>query len=654
MMSPLRMMNEIEAKIEELATNGDPENTHNFTVELHNMVNQSLGLKNVIEENLEQEYEEKLRQKRVARIKALANCNRLYTSSAANTKRTLSNEEGKKKDKKKEIEVVSNRGEYNMSLVQSGAMNVSKIVIKNERDHFGFNSNIDVVKSGKVAGFNLEQDLMDGLNINIEKADLQNNSGHQRTSHFPSPSAADNNNYGFSSQSKRFINKGYKSSIFSTSHNSALQLRPLFDEDEKAKRLEQAQEKFQEFLKMWGNRIRLQEKMHRQQNQQQQVEKELVVKQKQGRGMVSIITEQETLENSAVASVNMKPINIKQAQNESDIKPQLYKEGNISTRMLRQSYFQKGIQLSNRNSSTARNKQSIEINGSQTKRMGTIEKSDKTGGGHHSSLNRGSDTQRTLSTLRRKPAQGQASQVSLRQKKKQQEMNDLIGSFGSQKLFGDVQVSQAVSTQSKRKSNIRQSKDMNPLDSQRGPPSDYIGYKSGEFKSIEHPSARGFSSTPFNMVIPVPTGAAPVSQTTKSARRSESVASKLQQMMKQRNQPQINDFQLFSHPPSTKHTRKPRGFNNSMNHKYETAQTPINPTYSETTKVLSSDTKALLTFSKLPQGIRNGTALSILHAMNNNAVNTQKSNNLRANAQSSYTNYTSQQPQSRFSHKNHI
>lgn len=67
---------------------------------------------------------------------------------------------------------MSNRGEYNMSLVQSGAMNVSKIVIKNERDHFGFNSNIDVVKSGEVAGFNLEQDLMDGLNINIEKADL--------------------------------------------------------------------------------------------------------------------------------------------------------------------------------------------------------------------------------------------------------------------------------------------------------------------------------------------------------------------------------------------------------------------------------------------------------------------------------------------------
>jgi len=55
-----------------------------------------------------------------------------------------------------------------------------------------------------------------------------------------------------------------------------------------------------------------------------------------------------------------------------------------------------------------------------------------------------------------------------------------------------------------------------------------------------------------------------------------------------------------------------------MNQKYETAHTPINPTYSETTKVLSSDTKALLTFSKLPQGIRNGTALSILHAMNNN------------------------------------
>jgi hypothetical protein len=54
-------VNEIEAKIEELAKNGDPENTHNFTVELHNMVNQSLGLKNVIEENLEQEYEEKLR-----------------------------------------------------------------------------------------------------------------------------------------------------------------------------------------------------------------------------------------------------------------------------------------------------------------------------------------------------------------------------------------------------------------------------------------------------------------------------------------------------------------------------------------------------------------------------------------------------------------
>ena len=44
---------------------------------------------------------------------------------------------------------------------------------------------------------------------------------------------------------------------------------------------------------------------------------------------------------------------------------------------------------------------------------------------------------------------------------------------------------------------------MNPLDSHRGLPSDYIGYKSGEFKSIEH-SARGISSTPFNMVIPIP------------------------------------------------------------------------------------------------------------------------------------------------------
>jgi hypothetical protein len=53
----------------------------------------------------------------------------------------------------------------------------------------------------------------------------------------PSPNAIDNN-YGFSQQSKRFINKGYKSSIFSSSHNSALQIRPLFDDDEKAKRLE--------------------------------------------------------------------------------------------------------------------------------------------------------------------------------------------------------------------------------------------------------------------------------------------------------------------------------------------------------------------------------------------------------------------------------
>jgi hypothetical protein len=82
---------------------------------------------------------------------------------------------------------------------------------------------------------------------------------------------------------------------------------------------------------------------------------------------------------------------------------------------------------------------------------------------------------------------------------------------------------------------MRRSKEMNPLDSQRErPPSDYIGYKSAEFKSIEHhPSARGFSSTPFNLVIPVPKGVpAPVSSTTK---RSESVAAKLQQMMKLKN-----------------------------------------------------------------------------------------------------------------------
>jgi hypothetical protein len=82
-------------------------------------------------------------------------------------------------------------------------------------------------------------------------------------------------------------------------------------------------------------------------------------------------------------------------------------------------------------------------------------------------------------------------------------MNELIGSIGSSKLFGDVQMSQAISHSKQKINNVRQSKDLNPLDSNRGIPSDYIGYKSAEFKSIEH-SARGFSSTPFNMVIPTP------------------------------------------------------------------------------------------------------------------------------------------------------
>jgi hypothetical protein len=134
----------------------------------------------VIEENLEQEYEEKLKQKRFARIKALANCNRLYTTSGANAARTLSDESRKKKEKKitgEKIAELSNRGDYNMSKVQSGAMNMSNIAIKNQREHFGFNSNIDVIKAGDVTGFNLEQDLMDGLNINIERADLSNNAG---------------------------------------------------------------------------------------------------------------------------------------------------------------------------------------------------------------------------------------------------------------------------------------------------------------------------------------------------------------------------------------------------------------------------------------------------------------------------------------------
>lgn len=80
--------------------------------------------------------------------------------------------------------------------------------------------------------------------------------------------------------------------------------------------------------------------------------------------------------------------------------------------------------------------------------------------------------------------------------------------------------------------------------------------------------------------------------------------------------------------------------------RYETAQP--NPTFSETTKVLSNDTQAMLTFTKLPSGIRNGTALSILYAMKGGATSSSKSN-LRANVHSSHTNYTSQ-PQSRFTH----
>lgn len=86
---------------------------------------------------------------------------------------------------------------------------------------------------------------------------------------------------------------------------------------------------------------------------------------------------------------------------------------------------------------------------------------------------------------------------------------------------------------------MRQSNDYNPLDSQRAPQANYIGYKSAEFKSIEH-SARGISSTPFKMVMQN-TKIAPVSQST-GGKRSESVAAKLQEMMKSKNQPKIQDF----------------------------------------------------------------------------------------------------------------
>ena len=105
------IVKEIETKIEELAMKDDPENTHNFTVELANMVNQSLSLRHRIEENLEQEYEEKLRQKRVERIKALANCNRLYSTSAANIFR----DDRKKKDS------------FRMSKIKSGEINFSEL-----------------------------------------------------------------------------------------------------------------------------------------------------------------------------------------------------------------------------------------------------------------------------------------------------------------------------------------------------------------------------------------------------------------------------------------------------------------------------------------------------------------------------------------------